>query len=213
MNHPLTKFKPVADAISLLFHPNLEVVIHDIIKDEVFYIANAFSGRQPGDVSLLKLTNADLETEKPVIGPYEKAGEKGERIRSVTAVLKDTSGKAIGLMCINLDFSRYEPALEMFETLIRPATKENHPEILFQNDWRDQIKIEIRSFCTDQDISLFEMKPMNRRKLMARLDAKGLFYAKKSLEQVAGMLNISRATAYNDLNAARKQSGQNRLTL
>ncbi|MCG8636743.1 MAG: helix-turn-helix domain-containing protein, partial [Desulfobacterales bacterium] len=44
----------------------------------------------------------------------------------------------------------------------------------------------------------------NRRSLMACLDEKGLFYAKKSIEQVAAILNVSRATSYNDLQTVRK---------
>lgn len=208
MAHPLSRYIPIADAVSLLFQPSLEVVLHDIIEDKVFYIANAFSGRKPGDVSLLKLTDADLKAEEAVIGPYEKAGEKGQRIRSVTAVLRDDTDTAIGLMCINLDFSVYEPALALLENLIRPETQKKHPEILFQNDWRDQIKFEIRSYLENQKIALFNITPAHRKKLMAQLDAKGLFYAKKALEQVAGMLNISRATAYNDLNAVRKQKAK-----
>jgi predicted transcriptional regulator YheO len=39
---------------------------------------------------------------------------------------------------------------------------------------------------------------------MSRLDEKGLFYAKKSIEQVATILGVSRATAYSDLQAIRK---------
>ncbi len=115
----------------------------------------------------------------------------------------------MGLMCINLDYSVYEPALELLENLIRPQKSYEHPQILFQNDWRDQIKLEIRSFLETQKIALPGLTPGLRKQMMAQLDDKGLFYAKKSIEQVAGMLNISRATAYNDLNAVRKANKSN----
>ncbi len=204
MTHPLSHYKTIADALGSLFHPRLEVVLHDILKDEVYYIANPFSNRKPGDISLLKLSDTDLDSGTSVIGPYEKAGDKGQRIRSVTSVLRNDTGKAMGLMCINLDYSVYEPALELLENLIRPQKSYAHPEILFQNDWRDQIKLEIRFFLETQKIALPGLTPALRKQMMAQLDDKGLFYAKKSIEQVAGMLNISRATAYNDLNAVRK---------
>ncbi len=209
---PLARYKPIADAITRLFHPCAEVVIHDISLDAVYYIANPFSNRKPGDISLLKLSAQDLGSKESVIGPYEKAGEKGQRIRAITSVLEDSQGTALGLMCINLDYSAYEPALDLLEGLLRPRELQGHPEILFQNDWRDQIKMEIRSFLTAGDLSLETLTAEGRRSMMAHLDAKGLFYAKKSIEQIAAILSVSRATAYNDLQATRKNTSPQSLS-
>ena len=36
----LARYTSIADAVALLFHPYAEVVIHDILSDQVFYIAN-----------------------------------------------------------------------------------------------------------------------------------------------------------------------------
>ena len=162
----------------------------------------------------MKLSAEDLEREADIIGPYEKAGGKGQTIRSVTAVLRNDSGRAQGLMCINLDYSGYEPALELLEALIRPRQHQPHPEILFRNDWRDQIKLEIRDFLNENQLSLTSLNLSSRRQLMFRLDEKGLFYAKKSIEQVAAILCVSRATSYNDLQAIRKSPDcrRNRIT-
>ncbi len=200
----LSIYIPVANAVAELFHPNAEVVIHEISTDRVYHVANPFSGRKAGDVSLLKLSSEDLEREASIIGPYEKAGEKGQTIRSVTAMLRDNSGKVQGLMCINMDYSRYEPALDLLEALIRPRQRQPHPEILFRNDWRDQIKLEIRDFLNANQLALKSLNPSSRRQLMSRLENKGLFYAKKSIEQVAAILGVSRATSYSDLQAIRK---------
>ncbi len=206
--HPLLRYTSIADAITKLFHPAVEVVIHEINTDTVFYIANPISGRKPGDVSLLGMGSHDLEGQGTIIGPYEKAGEKGQRLRSITAVLHDGKGVAIGLLCVNLDYSVYEPALDLLESLIRPPQTEKHPEFLFQNDWRDQIKLEVRSFCTKNSLSLKKLPAADRKNLIAHLDEKGLFYAKKSIEQLAALLGVSRATAYKDLNIIRNTRNQ-----
>lgn len=202
----LSRYIPVADAVAQLFHPNAEVVIHELSTDKVYHVANSFSGRKSGDVSLLKLSSGDLEGEADIIGPYEKAGEKGQTIRSVTAVLRDDSGRAQGLMCINLDYSGYELALDLLEALIRPMQHQPDPEILFRNDWRDQIKLEIRDFLNENQLALTSLNLSSRRQLMSRLDEKGLFYAKKSIEQVAAILGVSRATSYSDLQTIRKSA-------
>ena len=207
MTHPLTRYISIADAVAKLFHPNVEVIIHEIATDAVFYIANPVSGRKPGDISLLGMDSDALGARELIIGPYEKAGEKGQRLRSITTTLQDDSGIAIGLMCLNLDYSGYEPALDLLERLIRPPQTEKHPEFLFQSDWRDQIKLEVRAFTVANNLTLENLSPDSRKQLVAHIDAKGLFYAKKSIEQFAGHIGVSRATAYKDLSAIRKANG------
>lgn len=202
-NHPLQRYKSLADSVVKLFYPTVEVVIHEIKTDAVFYIANPTSDRKIGDISLLGMNSYELDEQDNIIGPYEKAGEKGQRVRSITSILRNDGGDAIGLLCINLDYSAYEPALDLLENLIRPPQTEKHPEFLFQNDWRDQIKLEVRSFILTNNLYLNSLAPSDRKNLIAHLDKKGLFYAKKSIEQLAAVLGISRATAYKDLNIIR----------
>jgi predicted transcriptional regulator YheO len=204
--HPLTCYQPVADAVAQLLAPHAEVVIHDIESDTVHYIANAFSKRLAGEPSRLRLSSRDLDQAGPVIGPYEKTGEGGQSIRSVTAVLQDAVGVPRGLMCINLDFSQAAAALDLLEKLIRPPQPQAHPELLFRNEWQNQIKGEIQAFLTRHhlDLQTVTATPKIRQQLLAHLETKGLFYARKSIEQTAAILGVSRATAYNDLQIIRK---------
>jgi len=208
MRNKFSKYISIADAIAKLLHPFAEVAIHDLEKDRLAYIANAFSGRKPGDPSLLDLSPEELNGVNKVIGPYEKAGEKGQRIRSITAVIKDEKNESSGLFCINLDFSNLEHALELLDGLLRPTDMESPPEILFRNDWRDLIKIEIRSFLLERDLTIDTLNTEGRKELIQHLEQKRLFYARKSVEQIAGILKISRSTAYKYLNSIRKQPGK-----
>lgn len=208
MHNKFSQYIPIADAIAKLLHPFAEVAIHDLEKDRMAYIANPFSGRKPGDPSLLDLTPEELNSARKVIGPYEKAGEKGQRIRSITAVLKDAENRPIGLLCINLDFSNLEHALDLLDGLLRPADMESPPEILFRSDWRDLIKIEIRSYLLERDLTIDTLNAEGRKELIKHLEGKRLFYARKSVEQIAGILKISRSTAYKYLNSIRSNAGK-----
>jgi predicted transcriptional regulator YheO len=213
MKDTLSKYIPVADAIAMLLQPYAEVVIHDIIKDVIVHIANPYSKRKVGDSSYLGLNGneSNFGLEKNVLGPYEKEGEDGQRIRSITAVLRDDEAQPIGILCINLDFSpletAFESAFEVLNGLIRPAEVEARPEIIFREEWRELIKLEIRAFRLEKGLTQDAMNANDRRELMRRLDQKRLFYARKSVEQVASYLMISRATAYKDLNEIRKENG------
>jgi predicted transcriptional regulator YheO len=213
MKDTLSKYIPVADAIAMLLQPYAEVVIHDVIKDVIVHIANPFSKRRVGDSSYLGLggDQFDFGFETNVLGPYEKEGEDGQRIRSITAVLRDDEAQPIGILCINLDFSpvetAFESAFEVLNQLIRPGQVEARPEIIFREEWRELIKLEIRAFRLEKGLTQDSMNAQDRRDLMRRLDEKRLFYARKSVEQVASYLMISRATAYKDLNEIRKENG------
>ncbi len=208
MKESLTRYIPIADAVAKIFQPHVEVVIHDIENDLIAYIANPYSGRQAGDPSLLGPFDKDSDgfpQGADIEGPYENAGNKGQRIRSISAVLKDHQGKVVGIMCTNLDFSAMEASLDVLETFLRPVDVETPPKVLFQNDWRDLIKLEIRTFLIENNLSFDKIDSAYRKNLIKRLEGKRLFYARKSVEQLAAILGISRATAYKDLRQVRKE--------
>jgi predicted transcriptional regulator YheO len=215
MENTLSNFKPIADAIAKLLHPYAEVVIHDIKKDVIVHIANPCSNRRVGDSSYLSLVGKepDFGIEENVLGPYEKEGQDFQRIRSITAVLRNNETHPIGILCINLDFSPietvFESAIDVLKGLIRPADIEARPEVIFRDEWRELIKVEIRAFRREKGLTQDSINAKERKELMRRLDQKQLFYTRKSVEQVARILKISRATAYKDLNEIRK--GNNNL--
>jgi D-arginine utilization repressor len=208
MKDHLFQFIPIAEAIGKILHPYAEIVIHDIKEDCIVHIVNPYSGRKAGDSSMLGLMDIDLEVlhkKKDVIGPYENTGNKEQRLRSISAVLKDNQGKSIGILCMNLDFSVMEAGLDILNSFLRPKNIAAPPPVLFKNDWKNSIKIEIDAFLKENNIVIEKLNAKNRKHLIHQLDKKGLFYARKSIEQIANLLGISRATAYKDLNKVRKK--------
>ena len=205
MGSMLSQYISIADALAKLFHPHAEVVIHDIKNDIIFHIANPYSGRKVGDPSNLKADTQDFNLDEDVIGPYEKFGVKGQPIRSITSVLKDDKENPKGLMCINLDFSTLQSSLSVVKEFFNPADVESRPEILFRNEWLEVILLTIRSYLKKQELTRGNLNAKARKDLLAHIDEKGLFYARKSAEQVAVHLGISRATIYKDLKEIRKK--------
>ena len=206
MASKLSRYISIADALAKLFHPHAEVVIHDIKNDAIFYIANPYSGRQVGDPSNLKIGAQNFDLDEDVIGPYEKFGAKGQRIRSITSVLKDDKGNPSGLMCINLDFSILESSLSIVKEFFHPTNEEPRPEILFRNEWQELVFSAIRCYLKEQGQTIENLDAQQRKALLTHLNEKGLFYARKSAEQVAVHLGISRATIYKDLSEIRRMN-------
>lgn len=87
----LDNFRTIADAIATLFYPHAEVVLHDLRTQKVDYIANNLSKRVIGDDSSLEDMLSEEISERN-IGPYEKLNWDGQKIRSLSSVLRDAGG-------------------------------------------------------------------------------------------------------------------------
>ena len=203
MPDPFAPHRPVAQAIAALLHPHAEVVIHDLKADRIVDIWNAFSHRQAGDESLLG-DDIELHLDRDVFGPYDKAAPDGARLKSITAALRDAKGKRIGLLCINLDVSQFDQAVKLLTAFTGIAEK--RPEAMFRQDWREQINLMIRDYLERRRKALKALDRDERIQLIAELDAAGLFEARNAAPHVANAMQISRATVYALLNAARANS-------
>lgn len=195
----LKPFIPVVNAISALLYPHAEVVIHDLETKKIYFISNSFSRRKAGDDSMLgnhySNVNADL-----VFPPYSKAGTKGETIRSVSAVLKSEDEKHKGLLCINMDVSKFEKARELIGTILGGMDSPKIESELFAYDWREQMNLLFKEFLIEKNIGPEAMNRADRREFVHLLKNKGLLQARKSIGYLADILNVTKATVYNYLN-------------
>lgn len=173
-----------AEAISVLFHPHAEVIIHDLKSGLIAAIYNNFSKRKVGDESLL-----DQIDQFPDVFPvYAKTNWNGKTIKSISATLRDSKGKAIGLLCINLDVSKWEEMGRFIESWLKsPSTLK--PEALFKDDWRERIN----TYVSQAIIS------NSKKEIVLGLYKEGAFKAKNAAAYISDVLDLSRATIYNYL--------------
>lgn len=196
MSSELDSYKPVAEAVSLLLFPHAEVIIHDFKTKCVGAIFNALSKRKIGDDSFLdEMENrSDIQD---VFPPYFKINWDGRKMKSVSAVLKDRAGKPIGLLCINLDISKWEQMHELILSLIE--SKMQQPDLLFKNDWKERINVYVSTYLKNQGLRLESLDRAEKQKLLFELKKEGAFEPKNGASYVADVLQISRATVYNYL--------------
>jgi predicted transcriptional regulator YheO len=199
----LCRHAATAAAISTLFYPHAEVVLHDLETRLVAGIWNAFSGRKAGMESLVE-DELEEAGEGGVYGPYEKTGEDGRRLKSVTAVLRDDDGRAIGLLCINMDVSHFEAAAKLLSAFT--GTIAPRPRSLFAGDWREEINAALHDWLRSRGLTLTALKKGDRVALVAALDERGLFQTRNAVDHLAGLIGTSRASIYNYLADARRQN-------
>lgn len=198
----LAAHEATAAAIAALLHPHGEVVLHDLASGRIAGIWNGFSSRRVGDPSLLDDTAAGFAAQGPVLGPYEKTGIGGSRLKSVTAVLPGAPGEPpAGLLCINLDVGPLDQAVRLLAAFAAPSIEP--PNALFARDWRERINQALHAWLKNQGLALSALGRAEKIALVTALDREGLFETRRAAEHVASLIGASRASVYAYLAAAR----------
>lgn len=196
MRDELVLYKPIAEAISLLLFPHAEVVLHDLKTKTIQAIFNNFSKRAVGDDSLLEEME-ELSSSQGVFPPYFKTNWDGRKMKSVSVVLKNLAQKPIGLLCVNLDISKWEEMHHWILDWIQPITEK--PDLLFKSDWREKINTYVSNYLKQQALRLESLDKEEKKKLLLALEKEGAFDTKNAASYIADVLQISRATVYNYL--------------
>lgn len=201
---PLSAYYPLCDAISLLLQPQAEVVLHDLATETVAHIANPFSHREVGEPSLLH--EIDFRPDVALIGPYEKVNFDGRRLKSVSAVLRE-DGRAVGVICINLDVTHLHSAIELLTALTRVPPGAGQPAVLFQEDWHERINQYVHAWTARNGVVIADLSRAQKLQLVGELAANGAFGGKHAAAYVSRVLQMSRASVYNYLRAAKGEEG------
>jgi predicted transcriptional regulator YheO len=194
----LDNFRAIADAIATLFFPHAEVVLHDLRTQKVDYIANNLSKREIGDDSALEDMLSDEVSERN-IGPYEKLNWDGQKIRSLSTVLRDREGHPLAVLCINLNISLFENAKAALDLFLSPTKLIPQPDSLFRDDWQERINTFLHAWLRERQLSLNVLTRDHKRELVLALHAEGAFKGKSASNYVANVLNMGRATVYKHL--------------
>ena len=194
----LDNYRAIADAIATLFFPHAEVVLHDLRTQKVDYIANNISKREIGDDAALDdMLSEDISDRN--IGPYEKLNWDGQKIRSVSTVLRDSQGTPQAVLCLNLNISLFESAKAALDLFLSPSKLIPQPDALFRDDWQERINTFLNSWLRQRQISLNLLTRDHKRELVLALHAEGAFKGKSAANYVANVLGMGRATVYKHL--------------
>lgn len=191
----LAPYIPIAQAIATLLHPHAEVVLHELEGQTIAAIFNNFSTRKVGDPSLLE---GDLQKYPDYFEPYYKTNWDGQKLKSTTATLRDSEGKPIGLLCINLDITMLTDLRQLIDRFVQPQ-QAKLPRELFEDDWREKISLFVYSYLEQKGKTLAKLSKEEKRKLVFELHREGAFRAKHAAAHVGLVLKLSRATVYNYL--------------
>ena len=126
----------------------------------------------------------------------------GRHFKSSTVFLRDESGILRGCLCINMDISPYQSAIDLLSRAVSTMKPQN-PEIFTRN-----ITEVVDTIVTEQfqqtPVSPEDMTKTQRIAFISELERKGVFEVKGSVERVAQLLGISVFTVYSYLKEVQK---------
>lgn len=198
-----SNYAAMADGIATLLFPHAEVVVHDLRSQTVVHIANNISKRTLGDDSALEDLPAELDGATR-LGPYQKLNWNGQKIRSISSVMLDPTGKPEALLCINYNVSVLEQAKEALEVFFQASRLLPQPEALFRDDWQERINTFIHAWLAERGQSLSTLERGDKRELVEALYGEGAFRGKSAYDYVANVLGLGRATVYKYAKIARE---------
>jgi predicted transcriptional regulator YheO len=211
---PLKTLLPLVRGLAEMFGPSCEVVLHDInaLPHSIVAIENGqVTGRARGDVPtdlmLRSLRHAD---EAPDVRVYVTSSD-GKILKSLAVTLRDDAGAPYAILGVNFDISEVVQTQRVLAALTAPgkSSDENAPEggEIFAADIRDVVAGMITKLLHEIGKTPATMSRDEKLAVVKRLDERGAFLVKRSAEQVADALDLSRYTIFSYLKEIRHGGG------
>ncbi|MFD5592553.1 transcriptional regulator [Streptomyces griseorubiginosus] len=202
----LAALEPVVDGIAATFGPVCEVVLHDYRRPEqsVVALAGAVTGRSVGgamsQIGLRMVARGDEAADEL---NYVTRTDTGKLVKSSTMLLRDSSGAVFGALCVNVDVGAVSEVHALLGALAGTGAVPAEPPVTTFGDDIDSVVDVMLDAHRHQSWALLDRA--GRLDLFRSLDERGVFAVRRAIEQVAGRLGISRASAYSYLSQSRKQ--------
>jgi predicted transcriptional regulator YheO len=200
-SHLIAEAEKIAVALGRMFPGLCEVVLHDLREPEhaIRVIENNLSGRQVGDsVTELGLQRIQDPDYPGVVQNYANRFPDGRPAKSTSIGIKNSAGRYIAALCLNLDVSMLSPVTQVLSNLVatEPGNRGESLESLRYRNSRELRAIVTRA-AAEQSTAPRAMSRTAKQELVRRLHADGYFDSRDAASTIADMLGISRATVYN----------------
>jgi predicted transcriptional regulator YheO len=200
--HLLGEAEKIATAVGRMFAGLCEVVLHDLTRpgNAIRAIENNLSGRAIGD-SVTELGIARIrDPEYPsVIQNYPNKFPDGRPAKSTSIGIKNSRGRYVAALCLNLDISVFATVTRNLGNLISTEPFTGGPAENLRNRTVDEIRDVIDEFAAGHHQTPRGLDTATKRTLVKSLQERGFLERKKAVQVITEHLGISRATVYNYL--------------
>lgn len=200
----------IVKALAGMFAPTCEVVLHDLTRpaNSIVAIENPLSGRAVGDSTTELGIGRVADPEFPdILQNYPNSFPDGRPAKSTSVGLRDSTGRCVVAICINMDISLLSSTNRVLEQLTATGTAAPIPETLRARSLAE-VREALESFAAKQGAQPRALPPEQRREAIKMLVDTGLLQLRGGPAAAAETLGISRATLYNALNRSAEETPQ-----
>jgi len=200
---------PVVQGLAEMFGPDCEVVLHDVarVPHSIVAIENgAVTGRKVGDPPTDRMLRTLRNAGDGQDVRLYLTSRDGKIIKSLAVTLREEGGAPYGLLGLNVDVSALVQAQRALSRLTAAgrAGAEGAPEDeIFAGDIRDVVAGMITGILGEMGKTPQAMSRDEKMEVVKRLEERGAFLVKRSAEQVAEALDLSRYTIFSYLKEIR----------
>ncbi|HSL96015.1 MAG TPA: helix-turn-helix transcriptional regulator [Thermoleophilia bacterium] len=207
----MTALLPIVQGLAEMFGPDCEVVLHDlsrlphsIVAIENGHVTGRTAGDVPTDLMLRTLRAADDAHD---VRLYVTSSD-GKILKSLAVTLRDEEGRAFAILGLNYDLSdvvQTQRTLSNFAAVGRLGSEAvPEREEIFAGDIRDVVAGMITKILNEMGKTPGVMSREEKMEVVKRLEERGAFLVKRSAEQVAEALDLSRYTIFSYLKEIRR---------
>lgn len=223
MNSILKEYINLVHYLGIVLGPDYEIVLHELGKENrVIAIENGHVSRRNVGAPITNKAYQLIKDKRYKEVNYELnyVGllENGTRLRSSTYFIKDEQGEPIGLLCINIDDSRYRNVCNQILQLLHPkkyiessikldtnspmmATAEHFPDSV------DKIVDDIiNPILAQSDVPVERFTQEEKMNIISKLNQRNVFDIKGSVSCVAKALHTSEASIYRYLSKLKQNN-------
>ncbi|MFI1887102.1 transcriptional regulator [Streptomyces jumonjinensis] len=198
----LREAEKIAVAVGRMLGGLCEVVLHDLRDPAhaIRAIENNLSGRSVGEPATeLGLARIQDPEYPEVVQNYPGRLPDGRPVKSTSIGIRNSDGVYVAALCLNLDTGPLAAVAAGIDRLIRTDEQERPLAETLRARTVDGLRAAAEEFAADHARSPRELGSTERGELVRALESQGYLQVKHSVQTLARILGVSRATVYNDL--------------
>ncbi|MGI5352456.1 helix-turn-helix transcriptional regulator [Streptomyces sp. CA-250714] len=198
----LREAEKIVTAVGRMFPGLCEAVLHDLRRPDhaVRTVENNLSGRRPGDPATeLGLARIADPGYPEVLQNYPNRFPDGRPAKSTSIGIRNSEGRYIAAVCLNLDVSVLSTLTRGLTELLR--TEDHQPPVheTLRARTADELRTVTESFAAARGTTPRALTTTDRTTLIRTLKDQGFLELKGAVPTLTGLLGVSRATIYNTL--------------
>ncbi len=195
----LREGRKIAAALGKALAPLVEVVLHDLTEPDraIITIENNLSGRKIGDpVTEIGAARAHDPNFPDVLQNYPNHFPDGRPAKSTSIGLKDSQGRFVVALCLNMDISMLSAVASNLGDLVRTQGLATPLNESLAPRRTDDIRDMIEKFAAANNTVPRALTRAQRQAALRLLADQGLLDLKNAHSLIADILGIARSTVY-----------------